>query len=145
MINAAYLAGEQGMWKPNEPRICPRTVAELLKAGELLVLERDGELAGCIRVRELDDETGELGLLTAARQGSGIGRELIAAAEDWARERGKTRMRLQLLVPKQGEHPFKVRLDGWYRRLGYEPREREDFPHPGLAVPCDLLNYEKGL
>jgi GNAT superfamily N-acetyltransferase len=145
MINAAYLAGEQGMWKPNEPRISPQTVAELLEAGELLVIERDGELAGCVRVRELDDATGELGLLSAAREGGGVGRELIAAAEDWARERDKTRMRLQLLVPKEGDHPFKARLDGWYRRLGYRPLHREDFPHPGLAIPCDLLNYEKAL
>jgi GNAT superfamily N-acetyltransferase len=145
MINAAYAAGEQGMWKPDQPRTTAATVRELLDAGELLTLERDGALAGCVRVRELDERTGELGMLSAARAGSGAGRELIALAEGWARERGKTRMRLQLLVPREGEHPFKVRLDGWYRRLGYAPVFREPFDHPGLAAPCDLLNYEKTL
>src|SRR5262249_40462833 len=134
LINAAHPAGAPGVGEPDEPRVYPQTVAGLPQAGELLVIERDGELAGCVRVGELDEETGELGLLSAARDGSGVGRELIAKAEDWARARGKRRMRLQLLVPKQGEHPFKVRLDGWYQRLGYRPTGREDFPHAGLAI-----------
>jgi GNAT superfamily N-acetyltransferase len=145
MINAAYAAGEQGMWKPNQPRTAPATVQELLDAGALLTLERGGELAGCVRVRELDEQTGELGLLSAARDGGGAGRELIALAEAWARGRGKEKMRLQLLIPREGVHPYKVRLDGWYQRLGYMPIFREPFDHPGLAAPCDLLNYEKTL
>jgi GNAT superfamily N-acetyltransferase len=145
MINAAYAAGEQGMWKPNQPRTTPATVRQLLDKGELLTIERDGVLAGCVRVRELDERTGELGMLSAARDGSGVGRELIALAEDWARGRGRTRMRLQLLVPKRGIHPFKVRLDGWYKRLGYEPVGADPFDHPGLAAPCDLVNYERTL
>ena len=150
MINAAYAAGEEGLWEPGTPRVLESEVREMLGAGELLLVRRDGELAGCVRVHALDAGTGELGLLTAARVDSGVGRELIALAEAWARDNGHTRMRLQLLVPREGTHPFKQRLHGWYARLGYRVIGREDFaaavPYADpTAVPCDLVNYEKAL
>jgi GNAT superfamily N-acetyltransferase len=151
MINAAYAAGEQGMWQPGTPRILKAEVRELLDAGELMLLRREGELAGCVRVHALDTETAELGLLSAARRDSGVGGELVALAEAWARGRGLTRMRLTLLVPRTGTHPFKARLHAWYSKLGYRVIERCDFadvlPEPArlLTAPCDLLTYEKAL
>src|SRR5215207_7169440 len=54
MINAAYAAGEHGMWRPDTPRIFEAEARALLEAGELMVLRRDGVLAGCVRVRVLD-------------------------------------------------------------------------------------------
>jgi hypothetical protein len=60
-------------------------------------------------------------------------------------------MRLTLLVPREGSHPFKVRLDGWYRRQGYRIVGRADFsathPEPArfLVVPCDLVTFERAL
>jgi GNAT superfamily N-acetyltransferase len=151
MINAAYAAGEEGLWKPGTPRVFEQDVRAMVEAGEILTVERDGELAGSVRVRRLDDDTGELGILSAARDGSGVGRELVAHAEDWARGQGLTRMRLQLLVPRDGTHPFKTRLHDWYTRLGYEVVGRHDFadvlPEPAtyLLTPCDLVDYEKAL
>ena len=91
MINAAYAAGEIGLWPPDTPRVFDYEVREMLDNGELLVVRRDGELAGCVRVHRLDARTGELGLLSAARLDSGVGRELVALAEGWARERELTR------------------------------------------------------
>jgi len=151
MINAAYADGEQGMWRPGTPRIFEDEVRALLDAGELMVVRRDGALAGCVRVHALDTTTGELGLLSAARRDSGVGRELITLAEAWARDRGLARMRLTLLVPRAGTHPFKARLHSWYSKLGYGVIARRDFadvlPEPArhLTAPCDLLIYEKAL
>lgn len=151
MINAAYAAGEQGMWQPGTPRIFETEVSALLDAGELMVVRRGGELAGCVRVHALDAATAELGLLSAARRGSGIGGELVALAEAWARTRGLARMRLSLLVPHTGTHPFKSRLHAWYSKLGYRVIARRDFadelPESArlLTAPCDLLIYEKPL
>jgi GNAT superfamily N-acetyltransferase len=151
MINAAYAAGEQGMWRPDTPRVSDAEVRSLVDAGELLVLRRDGAPAGCVRVRALDAATGELGLLSAARPDSGVGGELVALAEGWARGRGLARMQLTLLVLRTGTHPFKERLHRWYRKLGYRPIARRDFadvlPDAALLLtaPCDLVTYEKEL
>lgn len=151
MINAAYAAGEQGMWRPGTPRILETEVRALVDAGELIVVRRDGAIAGCVRVHALDAATGELGLLSAARLGSGVGRELVALAEAWARDRGLTRIRLTLLVPRTGTHPFKARLHAWYSKLGYRPIARHDFADELgesarlLTAPCDLAVYEKAL
>jgi N-acetylglutamate synthase-like GNAT family acetyltransferase len=151
MINAAYAAGEQGMWRPDTPRIFEAEVRALLDAGELVVVRRDGVLAGCVQVHALDAATGELGLLSAARRDSGVGRELVALAEAWARERGLSRMQLKLLVPRTGTHPFKARLHAWYSKLGYRVTARRDFadelPESArlLNAPCDLVRYEKAL
>jgi len=151
MINAAYADGEQGMWQPDTPRIFEDEVRSLLDAGELILVQRDGALAGCVRVHALDAATGELGLLSAARRDSGVGRELVALAEGWARERGLARMRLTLLVPRVGTHPFKARLHAWYTKLGYRVIARHDFadqlPQSArlLTAPCDLVAYEKAL
>jgi len=151
MINAAYAAGEDGMWVPGTPRVFEREVRALLDAGELLVLERDGAVAGCVRVHAVDASTAELGLLSAARRDGGAGSELVALAERWARDRGLARMRLSLLVPQVGTHPFKARLHAWYSRLGYRETGRCDFadvlPESArlLTAPCDLVFYEKAL
>jgi N-acetylglutamate synthase-like GNAT family acetyltransferase len=150
MINAAYEAGEQGLWPPGTPRVFDHEVQQMVDNDELLLVRRDGELAGCVRVHRLDDRTGELGLLSAARLDSGVGRELVTIAEAWGREQGFTRMRLQLLVPREGSHPFKRRLHSWYSRLGYRAIGAEDVAKalPDIertAVPCDLVTYEKVL
>ena len=151
MINDAYAAGEQGMWPPGTPRIFEAEVRALVDAGELIVVRRDGAVAGCVRVHALDSATGELGLLSTARIGSGVGRELVALAEAWAREQGLARMRLTLLVPRTGTHPFKARLHACYSKLGYRSIARRDFadelPESArlLTAPCDLVYYEKAL
>jgi hypothetical protein len=150
MINAAYAAGEDGLWPPDTPRVFEHEVQAMVDREELLFAYRDGELAGLVRVHVLDERTAELGLLSAVRLDSGVGGELIRLAEDWARERGKPRMRLQLLIPREGTHPFKQRLHSWYSRLGYRAIGTEDVAKalPDIektAVPCDLVTYEKVL
>ena len=90
-------------------------------------------------------------LLRVQVRDSGVGGELVALAEAWARERGLARMRLTLLVPRTGTHPFKARLHAWYSRLGYRVIARRDFADELsesaclLTAPCDLLIYEKAL
>jgi GNAT superfamily N-acetyltransferase len=153
IVNPAYDAGEDGLWHPGALRVIADDVHALIARGELAVARRDGRVVGCVRVRQLDPATGELGLLAAARDtlGLGIGRDLIGFAEELSRARGATAMQLRLLVPRGFEHPFKVRLDGWYTRLGYRVVRRLDFaaelPAPAgeLATACDLLVYEKPL
>ena len=46
IINAAYAAGENGLWPPNTPRVFEYGVQEMVDREELLFAYRDGELAG---------------------------------------------------------------------------------------------------
>jgi GNAT superfamily N-acetyltransferase len=83
--------------------------------------------------------------------GGGIGRALVEAAENLARSRGATTMRLELLVPRTGTHPDKERLREWYTRRGYTVAHKVPFedsvPHaaPLLSAPGDILVFTKPL
>jgi GNAT superfamily N-acetyltransferase len=153
IVNRAYVRGEAGLWHAGVPRTTADAVQALVAAGVLAVARDRGRVVGCVRVARLDDTTAELGLLAVADDaaGSGVGRALVAFAEDLSRRRGFSTMQLQLLVPRMSMHPFKQRLDGWYRRLGYREVGREDFaerfPEPArdLVAPCDLVIYERPL
>jgi GNAT superfamily N-acetyltransferase len=106
-----------------------------------------------VRLRRLDESTGEFGMLAAdpARRGVGIGRELVRFAERTSRDTGCREMQLELLVPREWTHPSKVFLAEWYGRLGYRVTHHVDlagdYPHlaPLLATPCDLFVYRKEL
>ena len=153
VVNEAYARGEGGLWREGTERISDEDLRALAAAGELAAAREDGRVVGCVRVTSLDARTAELGLLAVAaeRTGSGVGRALMDFAHDVARGRGHTAMRLTLLVPKEGSHPFKVRLDDWYRRQGYRVIGRADFaathPEPArfLLAPCDLVTFERAL
>ena len=153
VVNEAYARGEAELWREGAQRISEDDLQALIARGELAAAREDGRVVGCVRVTSLDPRTAELGLLAVAgeRAGSGVGSALMAFAHDLARERGHTAMRLTLLVPQEGSHPFKVRLDGWYRRQGYRIVGRADFaathPEPAafLVVVCDLVTFERPL
>ena len=153
VVNDAYARGEEGMWRAGTERILINELRALVAAGELAAAREGGCVIGCVRVTSVDARTAELGLLAVAgeRTGAGVGGALMAFAHDLAREREHATMRLTLLVPRTGSHPFKVRLDAWYHRLGYRVVGREDFavahPEPAklLAAPCDLLTFQRPL
>jgi GNAT superfamily N-acetyltransferase len=152
LINDAYAAGEQGLWPEGVTRIDEPDVSTLVAAGEMITTTSGGRVVGCARVHMLDATTGGVSLISAARAawGTGVGRELVARAEDIARRRGATAMQLELLDPREGTHPDKLRLRAWYERLGYRVVRTEPFeafvPHAApTAVPCDVLVFRKPL
>jgi GNAT superfamily N-acetyltransferase len=153
IVNAAYDEGEAGLWQPGHRRVSVASVGRLIERGELAAAYDDGRPLGCVRIARIDAHTGELGLLAAAPEatGRGVGRALVGFAEETARGRGAGAMRLELLVPRDGVHPAKERLQAWYTRLGYRVTGRDDFAvaypdaAPWLVVPCDLLTYSKPL
>jgi GNAT superfamily N-acetyltransferase len=152
LVNEVYAASEAGLWHGGQ-RTSAAEMAELVHAGEIGAATVNGAIAGCIRVREFDDATAEFGILAAdpERRGAGIGTALVAFAERLARERGRRAMRLELLVPREWQHPSKAFLDAWYTRIGYRAIQRrsvhEAHPElaPELATPCDFVVFEKRL
>jgi GNAT superfamily N-acetyltransferase len=153
LVNDVYAAAEAGLWRDGTQRTSAAEMDELIRAGEIAIATIEDEIAGSIRVRDLDDATSEFGILAGDpdRRGAGIGTALVAFAEGIGRDRGRRAMQLELLVPREWAHPSKVFLDAWYSRIGYRvilTRGVDDaHPHlaPLLATPCDVVVYEKPL
>jgi GNAT superfamily N-acetyltransferase len=153
VINAAYAVGEAGLWVDGWTRTNREEIAEAIRSGGLLAATADGEIVGCAHVQPIDADTADLGLVSAAREhwGSGIGRDLVQSAEELMRSRGVATAQLELLVPKDREHPEKGRLRAWYTRLGYRVVRVAAFDEiaaqaaPQLTTPCEFLVFQKTL
>jgi len=142
IVNAAYHAGEPGIWGDGWERTNAHTVAQLIERGEIAVARVDGRVIGTVRVRMVAPDTAELGMLSVDPEafGTGAGRALL----EYAEARFDTPlMQLELLVPHGAPHPSKVRLHEWYSRLGYREVSRRRFDEPLLTAPADLVTYRK--
>jgi GNAT superfamily N-acetyltransferase len=153
LVNKVYGESEQGLWTDGAARTTHAEIVRLIEAAELVAAFLDGELVGIVRHQQLDELTGEFGMLAAepAVRGRGIGGDLIRYAEDASRARGHRYMQLELLVPRDWELASKEFLARWYDRLGYRLERvgaiEEAYPHlaPLLATPADFRIYRKRL
>jgi GNAT superfamily N-acetyltransferase len=153
LVNHVYATAESGLWRDGAPRTTAAELAELIRAEQIAVATRHGQIAGSVRLHDVADDLSEFGMLVAApdHRGTGVGRALVAFAEEHSRERGLRAIQLELLVPRAWRHPSKEFLKAWYGRLGYRPVRTgsidDAHPHlaPLLATPCDLDVYEKPL
>lgn len=153
LVNRVYAEAEKGLWSDGADRTGAPEVSAAIGAGQLATALLDDRLVGAVRVRRLDARLAEFGMLVASpdHRGSGIGRDLVAFAEDWARRQGLGRMQLELLVPRTWAHPVKEFLRAWYTRIGYRQVRvgclDEAYPtlQPRLATACDFLIYHKDL
>jgi len=90
--------------------------AILANPAQCILLERepDGRLLASVVLRR-DGEVAWLGMLSVrpTAQGGGIGRRVVAGAEDWVRRHwGSRRMRMTVIVQR-------TELIAWYERRGY--------------------------
>ncbi|MDQ1556146.1 MAG: hypothetical protein QOI02_1148 [Actinomycetota bacterium] len=153
LINSVYSSSESGLWIEGALRTTEAEVAALIRRGELAAATSEGVIVGSVRIQRLDDTTGEFGMLAAdpERRGLGLGRELVAFAEQWARHQGLVSMQLEVLTPRTWTHPSKVFLIQWYERTGYRHirtgalEEAHPALAPLLATPCDFAVYRKKL
>jgi GNAT superfamily N-acetyltransferase len=83
--------------------------------GRLLLAECGSQVAGCVALRKLDENIGEMKRLYLRPQfrGKGLGRELAERIIAEARQIGYTRMRLDTV------EPFMKDAVVMYRRLGF--------------------------
>ncbi|MDR7277805.1 GNAT family N-acetyltransferase [Catenuloplanes atrovinosus] len=153
LVNEVYATGEKGIWRDEAARTDAAEIASFIRAGEIAVARLGPALVGAVRVRRLPGGEGEFGMLAAhpGHRGTGIGRDLVAFAEDWARGQGLAVMQLELLYPTEWEHPVKAFLRDWYTRSGYRIVHKADFAEaypalaPKVATPCDFLVFHKAL
>jgi GNAT superfamily N-acetyltransferase len=109
-------------------RIDAAALAEILAAPDqaLLVLRAQSGLFACAHVSKRAAGVAGLGLLTVrpALQGSGFGRQMLAAAERYAREHFEARQMEMTVIADREE------LIAWYERRGYRlSGETRPFPY----------------
>jgi GNAT superfamily N-acetyltransferase len=117
-------------------------VRALMNTGKFLLAEEEPlGLVGCVYI-ELRGDRSYLGLLSVAPelQGKGLGRQLVAAAEEYSRDVGCRAMELRVISPRaESLLPF-------YERLGYAETGTAPFPVDVPAkVPCHYIFMAKAL
>ena len=121
-----------------------RTNAEVIRTymekGRFLLAKDSGGLAGCVYV-ELRGNRGYLGLLGVdpLRQGTGLGRKLMEAAENHFREKGCIAVDLRVISPR-------TPLFAFYHHLGYTETGTAPFPpEVPTKVPCHFIYMSKSI
>lgn len=152
LANDVYAVAEAGLWQPGITRTTATEIAEAIDAGQVIAAYLDDDVGGVVRT-SVRDRVGWFGMLAVrpGDRGLGIGRRLVAAAEESARTARAVAMRITVLTPTGAPNAAKTELARWYRSLGYQhlgPRGMaEELPVlvPLLAVPCHLETFRKPL
>jgi GNAT superfamily N-acetyltransferase len=137
LINAAFLVEQPFILGD---RTSPEGLHAYMEKGKFLLAEDADGLAGCVYV-ELRGDRGYLGLLGVApsRQGRGLGRKLMAAAEDFFREAGCVAVDLRVVSAREP-------LPAFYRHLGYsETGSAPLAPEVPAKVRCHYILMSKSL
>jgi GNAT superfamily N-acetyltransferase len=138
LINAAFVVERMAF---DGDRTDTQGVREFMKKGTFLLAEDTTGLSGCVYV-EILAERSYLGLLSVSppSQGTGLGRQLVAAAEKYARAAPCYAMDLRIISPRaQVLLPFYLHLG--YVRTGTAPLPPEANP----KVPCHYITMAKAL
>ncbi len=108
--------------------------AMLAEPAQHLLVFRDNELLrACVALTDKGDARAYLGMLTVdpERQATGLGRLILAAAEDHAAAFGAARIEMTVIAQRD-------ELIAWYERRGYAlTGEQRPFPHgdPRFGLP----------
>lgn len=124
LINAAFVV-ERFVFEGD--RVDARAVETYMKSGKFLLAESEHGLAGCVYL-ELRGDRGYVGLLSVdpRHQGTGLGRKLMDAAEDYFRVAGCKGIDLRVISQR-------TPLPAFYRHLGYT--ETGTAPFAAAAKP----------
>jgi GNAT superfamily N-acetyltransferase len=138
LINAAFVV-ERVVFDGD--RTDTQGVREFMEEGTFLLAEDTTGLTACVYVQVREDRS-YLGLLSVvpARQGTGLGRQLVAAAEEHARNAACHAMDLRIISPRA------ERLLPFYQHLGYSQTGTAAFPAAVRAkLPCHYILMAKPL
>jgi GNAT superfamily N-acetyltransferase len=140
LINAAFVV-ERPIF--DSDRIDEDGVRDFMTRGNFLLHEDSGgKLVASVYVAPAQDGRCYLGLLSIApdQQGTGLGKRVLAQAEEFARVAGCHTMWLRTLSARRPP------LRPYYERCGYKFLEMVPLPptfHP--KIPCEFIVMEKRL
>lgn len=138
LINEAYLVES---FFVKGPRTTEESVQALVKKGEILALTSvESRVVATAHLR-CQGEVAHLGLIAVcpSLQSHGLGRRVIAAAEERARTEGCTTMHIQVVN-------LRTELPDFYRRLGFRETGTSEFPDVTRALqPVHFLEMQKSL
>ncbi len=138
VINAAFRKAES--FFIDGDRIDLETVQKMLQTGSFLVADEHGPLCGCVYLEPRGNRT-YLGLLSVdpQHQRSGLGSNLMDAAEEYSAKAGSRFMDLRMVSVRK-------ELPSFYHRRGYFETGTEPFP-PGLnpKLSCHFVKMTKPL
>jgi GNAT superfamily N-acetyltransferase len=138
LINSAYAAEAAALY--TRERTDEGRVRTLLANGEMIVAVDRDEVVGSVHVRQTGERC-EISTLAVEprRQGCGLGRQLMEAAEAWARERDIVVATFAVINHRDDLLPF-------YKSLGYAIVGDAPFPYPNeIKVPCHFILLSKPL
>lgn len=147
LINSAYRGeGSKRGWTTEAGllegiRTDEESITELIAKPKAVMLKYENataELTGCVYL-EMQDQNLYLGMLTVAPQlqNSGIGKQLLAAAEVHAREQNCTSVVMSVIS-------VRTELIRWYERHGYvKTGAAKPFPatDPRFGIPKQPLEF----
>ena len=121
------------------PRTTETELREMLGTGEFLVAEDAAGICASVYT-ELRGERGYFGMLAVSptRQGTGLGRIMVNAAEEYCRKNGCRHLDITVLTLRRELPPF-------YRKLGYIETGRKEFHtaqmmKDGLECACIVMS-----
>jgi GNAT superfamily N-acetyltransferase len=137
LVNRAFLA--EGPYIEGE-RIDDPTLREMLAKGSFLLFEEAGEIIACTYIEPRGDRA-HLGLVSVdpARQGKGLGSQLMAAVEAHCRQAGFREMELRFIN-------HRTEVERFYTRLGFLPTGvTESVTNHRVKVPFHFVQMVKKL
>ena len=135
LINDAFIV--EAFFKIGDRTSAEEVVRLMNDGGEFLVTD---DFSGCVYLK-CGAERAYFGMLSIEppKQGQGLGTQLIAAAEDRARERGCRVMDIHIVNLRE-------ELPTYYRRFGYRESGTLPFSSPERASrPCHFIVMSKPL
>jgi len=154
LLNSAYRgeSSRQG-WTTEagliagETRTTPEQVAALISREQdsvFLLLKETDQLLGCVNL-QVHGHRVYFGMFSVqpGEQGRGLGKKLLRAAEEYARQKGCKAIYMSVITRR-------TELINWYIRHGYQDTgERKPFQEDGISgkhlLPLEFMTLEKAI
>ena len=119
----------------NQDRLSTADLESYFRTGVFLISEDAVQITGCIYVKRSEDRA-YFGLLAIdpSRQRTGLGRRLVAAAEEFARETGARFVDMKFIH-------LRTELPGIYAKLGYHITGTEPYPPERLHMLTQPVHF----